>query len=466
MAEARYDSQAVQHQPRSAMGVLNSGAHDGPSLWRDEPARQYNRPWERRDEPQRRYDEPWRRSVEPQRQHDEPYRQYESSGHRSEPSHHNYGQRDGTLYDSSSRTQKCKFPDSTASVAPTRRVGISSSQDLGRAPPAPKGAVELERRLSGRISKAGSTHELLRLSVTHSASLNYIPVSNLSNKLGKQNDAPGPSHREEVQLLLRRTIELLESCEARNLSTIVHGLAKCSLVGFDVETSALFAAVAEAAARGGLSDFNLQGLSNTAWAFATAGQSAPALLDAIAVAAVPRLRDFNAQGLANTAWAFATADHAAPVLLDAIAAAAVLRLREFKPRELANTAWAFATAGRKAPALLDAIATEAAPRLREFKPQHGSTSPTRCGRSLLPTTLRLPSSTATPSCSCVRRSAALLLRHCASCTSGSYGGKSEAPPGRRCRPSLPCAAVPRFARRRAFPHGCRATWSLRCWHWS
>ena len=29
---------------------------------------------------------------------------------------------------------------------------------------------------------------------------------------------------------------------------------------------------------------------------------------------------------------------------------------------------------------------------------------------------------------------------CASCTSGSYGGRNEAPPGRRCRPSLPSVA--------------------------
>jgi hypothetical protein len=102
-----------------------------------------------------------------------------------------------------------------------------------------------------------------------------------------------------------------------------------------------------------LHDFNSQELANTAWAFATAGHAAQALLDAIAAVAVPRLREFNPQGLANTAWAFATAGHAAPALLDAIAAAAVLRLREFKPQELANTAWAFAAADHLAPALFD-----------------------------------------------------------------------------------------------------------------
>ena len=225
--------------------------------------------------------------------------------------------------------------------------------------------------LSGEISKASGTQELLRLSSAHSASLNHIHVANLWNKLGKQRDASVPSHKEEMRRLLQRTVELVDSCGARELSNIAHGLAKCRLVGLDVEAGALFTAVAEAAVRGGLRDFKPQELANTAWAFATAGRAAPALLDAIAAAAVRSgLRDFNPQALANTAWAFATAGHAAPALLDAIATAAVPRLREFTPQDLANTAWSFATAGRKAPALLDAIATAAVRGgLRDFNPQ-------------------------------------------------------------------------------------------------
>ena len=123
--ETRYDSQAFQHQPRSeAMAVRNSSA--------------------RRDGPQRRYDDPSLRRDEPQRRH------------LDEPSH--YGPRDGILYDSGSRAQERRLPDSTASAAPTRRVGVPSSQELGRAPPAPKGAVD-GRMLSGHeISKARSTH--------------------------------------------------------------------------------------------------------------------------------------------------------------------------------------------------------------------------------------------------------------------------------------------------------------------
>ena len=146
--ETRYDSQAFQHQPRSeAMAERNSSAR------RDEPPRRRDEPSLRRDEPQRRYEEPSRHRDEPERRH------------LDEPSHNR--QRDGVLYDSGSRTQERRLPDSSA--APTRRVGTPSSQELGRAPPAPKVAVD-GRVLSGQISKAGSTQELLRLSTTHSAS--------------------------------------------------------------------------------------------------------------------------------------------------------------------------------------------------------------------------------------------------------------------------------------------------------
>ena len=50
-------------------------------------------------------------------------------------------------------------------------------------------------------------------------------------------------------------------------------------------------------------DFNAQGLANTAWAFATAGQSDALLFMTLARAAEQRMGDFNAQELANIVWA-------------------------------------------------------------------------------------------------------------------------------------------------------------------
>jgi len=62
----------------------------------------------------------------------------------------------------------------------------------------------------------------------------------------------------------------------------------------------------------------------------------------LALARVPS--EFDPQSLSNTVWAFATAGLATPALLDVIAAEAAGRVREFKPQDIANTAWAFAAA--------------------------------------------------------------------------------------------------------------------------
>jgi len=69
-----------------------------------------------------------------------------------------------------------------------------------------------------------------------------------------------------------------------------------------------------------LREFSTHELANLAAAFASAGHSAPALLDEIAIEAAPRLHDFDSEQLRITARAYATAGHAAPALLGAIAA--------------------------------------------------------------------------------------------------------------------------------------------------
>ena len=122
----------------------------------------------------------------------------------------------------------------------------------------------------------------------------------------------------------------------------------------------LFAAISAEAVRRGLDGFNEQHLSNTAWAFATAGHEAPELFAAISAEVVRRRLDgFDAQGFSNTAWAFAKAGHVSPELFAAISAEAVRRgLDDIDEQHLSNTAWAFARAGHDAPELFAAISAE------------------------------------------------------------------------------------------------------------
>jgi len=263
------------------------------------------------------------------------------------------------------------------------------------------------RRLNSLLSRSTTAQELLELHGQHGPAFDRIHLATCWSRLGRVN----PADRKLLQandgarlLALReQTTERVHTFGAQGVANTVHAVSKLALQGtawsglwnaieraalavkseFDPQglstTAWAFAAsgqtapalldalAAEAANR--IDEFNSQDLTNTAWAFATAGHAAPVLFDTIATEATRRVGDFNAQDLTNTAWAYATADHAAPVLLDAIAQEAERRLRGFRPQNLANTAWAFATAGHAAPALFDAIAAVAAGRLRDFSPQ-------------------------------------------------------------------------------------------------
>merc|ERR1712118_253579 len=83
----------------------------------------------------------------------------------------------------------------------------------------------------------------------------------------------------------------------------------------------LFTALARAAELR-VSDFKLQGLANTAWAFVSVNRPDEKLFTALARVAEQRGIEFNAQELANTAWAFATVTWPDEKLFTALARAA------------------------------------------------------------------------------------------------------------------------------------------------
>ena len=84
---------------------------------------------------------------------------------------------------------------------------------------------------------------MLALFAAHSTSLNHIHAANLWNKLGKQRIER--RHEEQLEQLVKRTLELIPSCEARELANIAHGVARCRLPVSVVRS--LYAAMAEAA---------------------------------------------------------------------------------------------------------------------------------------------------------------------------------------------------------------------------
>lgn len=114
-----------------------------------------------------------------------------------------------------------------------------------------------------------------------------------------------------------------------------------------------------------------QGLTTTAWAFATlevnANEARP-FLAALAERASTDLHLFSAQDLAFTVWSFATLEFRDLPLMEAIASSSVTRAAEFKPKALANIAWAYAMLGIAEKTLISAIAAVAKQGISNFEP--------------------------------------------------------------------------------------------------
>ena len=175
----------------------------------------------------------------------------------------------------------------------------------------------------------------------------------------------------------------------RELANILWALAKFKLT--EATMPEVFDALAQACAAKAPA-FNAQDVSNTAWAWATAGATSnPAGWDALATHAPSKIESFDQRALSLTAWAFATSGVAAPQLFEAIAQVAPARMArdEFDAQGYANTAWAFATAGYTSSStggvspsspLFDAIAEYAPPHMDEFKPQELSATAWACGK--------------------------------------------------------------------------------------
>ena len=235
----------------------------------------------------------------------------------------------------------------------------------------PNAAALDSRALARELGHARDLPELLRLHQRHG---DRFDLSNLSvfwssfkklslgfkkRSLGKLSNLGGlGGHSDRLAPVCAQTVRMLPSLNARAVATVAHTLANAGLVGVG-PWQRLWAVLPEAVIRS-LGDSMPQGLSNTAWAFAFAGQASVELFNAISAEVVcRRLGGFTEQDLSNTAWAFATAGHASMELFNAISAEAVRRgLGDFNERDLSHTAWAFATVGHASVELFNGISAE------------------------------------------------------------------------------------------------------------
>jgi len=216
------------------------------------------------------------------------------------------------------------------------------------------------RQLTCQLSHARDLPELLSLQQRHGGDFNGFHIGafwSRFKRLTTRGTLCQLTHL--LASVCQQTERMLPELDARNVANVAHALAKAGLVGRG-PWQTVWAALPQAVHRQ-LGGFDPQGLSSTAWAFASVGHTSPELFNGISREVLgQRLGDFNEQELSNTAWAFAKAAHPSPELFDAISDEAVhRRCRGFKPHELSNTLWAFAKAGHGSAALFDVVSAKA-----------------------------------------------------------------------------------------------------------
>ena len=198
------------------------------------------------------------------------------------------------------------------------------------------------KHLTVHLGRARALPELLALHQRHRDDFDGFHISAFWSKFKALVRGGIGGLSERLAPVCEQTVRMLPELEARAVANIAHAFAKARMVG--TGPWQLVWAALPGAVRQSLGNFNPQDLSNTAWAFATAGYEAPALFEVISAEAMRRgLGAFSEQHLSNTAWAFATVGHATPELYDAISAEVVRRgFGGFNEQQLSNTAWSFA----------------------------------------------------------------------------------------------------------------------------
>ena len=177
------------------------------------------------------------------------------------------------------------------------------SASHGRAPPATSaGALRANaiqtnpRQLTAELGKARALPELLSLHQRHGDHFNGFHIAAFWSKFKAlaRGELGGLSDR--LAPVCEQSARMLPELNARAVANVAHALAKVRLVGRG-PWQHVWAALPEAVRRR-LGGFNPQELSNTAWAFATAGHEATELFSTISAEAVRRrLSGFTEQHL-------------------------------------------------------------------------------------------------------------------------------------------------------------------------
>lgn len=112
-----------------------------------------------------------------------------------------------------------------------------------------------------------------------------------------------------------------------------------------------------------------QGVSNVAWALATAGHRDDVLFAQLLSHCLSDISSYDAQGLSNILWACATLGYKDTVFLSAALQECSHRIERMSSQNLSNVLWACATLGHADGRMLGTWAEEVIHKLDMFEPQ-------------------------------------------------------------------------------------------------
>jgi len=157
------------------------------------------------------------------------------------------------------------------------------------------------------------------------------------------------------------SVPILHEFNARELSNLIYAFGLSQEVVLVNDGSTFFDMLAKEVMNfDNLDEFWPQALSNTVWAFATAGESQPRLFERVAdhIVQLDNLNNFKPQELKDIVWAYATAEEHHSQLFTRLADHIIKldNLRQFDGQALSNTIWAYATSGESHPQLFKKVA--------------------------------------------------------------------------------------------------------------
>jgi hypothetical protein len=165
------------------------------------------------------------------------------------------------------------------------------------------------------------------------------------------------------------SVRKLDQFDAQGISNLAYAYALIGYVPKYDDGSDLFDHVAMQSIKM-RTEFAPQGISNMVWAFATVKKRHDSLFKTLGneVVAHEHLREFRPQHLSNIVWAYASAGVSHPQLFEKMANHIISPevLKQLDPQALSNTVWAYATAQVSHPKMFQQVTRAAIQRKEDF----------------------------------------------------------------------------------------------------